>query len=139
VIREHKKQLAIDALKVDKKDWDLVHFGQGKKALTKEVVANMQEVMERLRLRAPELPPHVAAIWPHFVEHFPKWLWDKELGAPKIFMHHVTDVQVALGSHYMPNPLKPEKRRKIEGGNPDALSNWVQQMLDKYGVGRLKL
>jgi hypothetical protein len=141
--REPPKQraLALAAMKIEKKDWDLGHFGQGKEALTKEVTANMREALERLKLRAPELPPHIEPLWGHFVEKFPSWFWKTERGAPLKFLNFLKDIQEALGRYYIPNPLKPEKRRKtdLDHGNPDAFSSWVQRMMDKYGTGRLKL
>jgi len=134
--KEAKRKLALDELRMDKKDWNLGHFGQGKTDLTKDAIANMREALERLRLRAPDLPPHVEAQWKHFVENFPAWIWKKEYAAPLKFLNFLTEVQTALGRYYISNPLKPEKRRKIDHGDPDAFSKWVERVIDVYGVGK---
>ena len=126
-------------MKMDRKDWNLEHLGQGKTQLTKETVSNMREALERLRLRAPELPPRVEALWEHFVANFPAWLWKNERAPPIKFLDSLKGVQEALGGHYQPNPLKPDKRRKIDHGDPAAFSNWVQQVMNEYGIGRLRL
>ena len=78
--KKSEKEIA-EALKLEMdKNWSEQSFGQGLpdgagsapdfKKCAKGVLANYREALERLRLRCPQLPEHLAVQWSDFVEDF---------------------------------------------------------------------
>ena len=120
------------ALLIDR-DWDATDFGQGAKSLTRDAEANIKEVLERLRLRCPELPADLDCRWEHFLSRYPSFLWAKYTGAiGAVLREQLLDILQRLGALALRSPGLPHnrQRRAMPDGDPDAFANFARRHLD---------
>ena len=91
---------------------------------TKARITARKDCLERLRLRAPDLSPRVAVIWPRFVKWYSVWVGKQHKGHGAKFIKEVNEVIEKLGGHFKPG-LTEASKASSSGGNPKALEAWV--------------
>lgn len=141
---EKNKALALELKDLETRidrEWQTKDFGQGTTSLDKKAAANIREVLDRLRLRAPTLSDPAAALWPRFREEFPGLLWREYQGAMgAAFVTRVKRVIEELGKHFIENPgLKTAKAKSAADGDEGALSRFVRYEMRVTHAGPTKL
>ena len=112
------------------KRWDVSDFGQGnEKGGTKAHAANRREVLERLRRRAPALPPDLANDWDYFMR-----TWDTR----RVMVSSTPWQKAAWGSRFrdMMVELLDEMKRDPRG---DAFARWMRREMSMSHFPRADL
>jgi hypothetical protein len=130
--RELKAKRQLLALQLDK-SWDANDFGQGcTKKLSAPAIANMREMLERLRLRSPPLPKTLDAQWEYFVRECPEHFF-RAFG-PAVGRHFINQIQLVLqrlgcNALLSPGEYKAKRPRTEKEGDVDALIAWMRGLL----------
>jgi len=95
---------------------------------------NRQNMMERLKLRSPALPPNVEKKWTAIRNNYCKQVAYHQGGYTGAYIvKQVNDTIDALGKHWIPAGIKPKVAKKE--GNPKAFELLVKEMIkDKWGA-----
>ena len=104
-------------------------LGQGhKKGGTKLHLGRRINMLNRLKLRSPPLPPHFEADWGDFVTTYAKYEGSQRKAAVGVtFITEIQGVMADLGEH-----LQREKGdAHVEGGRQDALAEFMRLKLLK--------
>ena len=114
--KAYKAKLEALAMELPKA-WEPVSFGQGTKQISPLAAKNIREVLDRLRLRAPELPDDLAALWPTIWDAAPTIYWRGSQGAMgSAFIKDINKVLRDLGACV----LKPSGTGWKTAAIPDA-------------------
>ena len=124
---EHEKKK--EALAKVPKTFTAVELGQGhktggaKKHLDARIAA-----LNRLKLRAPPLPAELELDWDRWALRYASYEGRKSKAAVgAFFLLELKDIMEELGEHL----LREKGDKKVEGGNPNALAEFIKKMNKK--------